>query len=1135
MQLLGRINARFGVQLPVRTLFEAPSAGQLCRHLEGKGAAKHPLQKRPAGARIPLSDAQRRLWFLDRMEAGNSGQYNMPVAFLLDGDLEYGALHKAVQSIVERHESLRTHFEEIEGEPEQVVDSSVAVALPVEDFSDLADEAKEQRVRQAMQRETSDGFDLRYGPVLRMRLLKLDEHRHIFLRTMHHIVSDGWSDEIFNRELEKLYTAYLNGSQIPLKPLPIQYGDYAIRQIRRKEEGVLDTELSYWKDQLAGIPEQLDLPADQMRPAVQSYRGAVLRKELTAELSASLRRLGAEERATLFMVLLAGFQLLLSRLSGQKDIVVGTPIANRNSPEMEELIGLFMNTLVLRTKLASDRTYRELLRQVREVCLAAYAHQEVPVEQLVSAVNPRRELSRSPLFQVMLNVLNYAQRPLQLEGIRVEQFEEDSAAQSKFDLTLYAVDRERIELILVYNRDLFFKDRMTGFLRQFELLLEHAVLLPDSKVGKYSLVDAYALQMLPDPAATLNGRTDRTVVDRFDRQASENGSLAAVVSPKGALSYSELERISRSLADLLVGEGIQGKVVAIYARRQAELIVSVLGASRAGAAFMILDAEYPALRLARYLELTQPAALLDCSGDPALPPEVEGALPAFCFLSKVRWNGVSLEVRSRKEVRTQETTELPSTHPGDRAHITFTSGSTGVPKAVVGTHAPLDHFIDWYQRRFDLGVRDRFAMLSGLGHDPLLRDILVPLSIGASVCIPEPHVALGEDLADWLSQQSVTVAHMTPSLLRAMQSCPSAGNLLSLRLVCLGGEPVTYGALERLRELAPQATIANFYGTTETPQATAYRIAEEGPSAGRRGLTVPIGRGIDDVQLLVLNEGKIQCGIGELGEIYVRTPYLAQGYFGDAKRTRERFLRNPFTRRAKDRIYRTGDFGRYSLSGEVEWGGRQDDQVKIRGFRIELGEIEAALRTHPQVRDAVVVAWEGEKDDRRLAAYVVSSGEGFDPEVLPAYLRERLPEFMIPTTMMQMEKLPLTPNRKLDRSALPAPEFVSPVTYRAPETPEEEVLCAIFAEVLAVDRVGIDDNFFELGGHSLLAIRLVSRIRARFGVEVGIRSLFMAPRVRQLAEAIDELLLTEIERSFKEDADASGENRTMAGALESGL
>ena len=644
-----RIRSVLGVELPIGEFFARPRLMDLAASLKNaKKTTLPPIWRADRCGSLPLSFAQQRLWFLDQLGAGASGQYNMSRAFRLRGQLDHNALEKAINTVVERHEVLRTHFIEVNGAPEQVIEPGALVEVPMEDLTGLEEEARQRHVLEILRREAIEPFDLRRGPVMRIKVLKLAQQEHILVRTMHHIVSDGWSEGVFDRECKVLYSAYSDGRENPFEPLTIQYADFATWQRRWAEEGALDEGLRYWKEQLAGIPDRLELPADQMRPAMQTYRGSSRSILLSKELSAALRRLGTEEGVTLFMVLLACFQLLLSRWSGQTDVVVGTPIVNRNLPELEELIGFFMNTLALRTRLASELTLRQLLQRVREVCLAAYKHQEVPFEQLVTVLNPERDLSRNPLFQVMLNVMNFPRRPFELEGIEIEMVKIANSAQSKFDLTLYAKDEERIPLTLVYNSDLFADGRMAEFLEQFESLLTQAVRFPEGRIGDYSLINSRWSAKLPDPTANLDGRVEETIVNLFARQALARRSQAAIIGPEGTCTYGELDEMSSCIARSLLQEGLTGEVVAVYARRNAALIHCLMGICKAGAIFLILDAEYPPLRVAQYLNLARPAAFLDCSGEQALPVGIEQTLQAIHLRTRMRWYGDHLEIPESK-------------------------------------------------------------------------------------------------------------------------------------------------------------------------------------------------------------------------------------------------------------------------------------------------------------------------------------------------------------------------------------------------------------------------------------------------------------------------------------------------------
>ena len=1103
--------------MPLRELFEQPTVARLATVIdrvrdEGRADSVPPLKPVERTEDLPLSLMQERLWFLEQLDPGNTS-YNMPSAVRLRGPLDVDALARSFQAVVDRHETLRTSFPSVQGQPRQAIAEKLEIQLPVIDLSGIPDERREAEVRRQADVEARTPFDLVSGPLFRTQLLRLGATEHVLLVTVHHIVSDGWSQHLLIQEVAALYEAFSQGQPSPLEPLSLQYADYAVWQRGYLAGESLERQLAYWTEQLGGAPASLNLPTDRPRPAVQSYRGASEGLQLSGELSEALRELSRRQGATLFMTLLAAFKVLLSRLSGQEDIAVGSPIAGRNRAEIEGLIGFFINTLVLRTDVSGNPTFEELLARVREVALGAYAHQDVPFEMLVKELQPDRDLSRTPLFQVFFNMLNLRQPSFKTGDLELEipsVFE----AESKFDLTMYASERDdgRIQFNLVYNADLFDRGRMVGMLDQFSQLLSQVVEDPDRNVFGFSLLTSVGKERLPDPTEAQQTAWHGAVQDRFSEHARRTPDEVAVRFGEQSLTYRQLDQWSNRLANRLIADGVRpGDVVAVYGARRPSLVCALLGTLKAGAAFAVLDANYPAARLIDCARIAAPRAWIRLQAAGPLPDALREFLDASL-------GGPCLELSDAPDGDQADPLSASSGDPpgvtvaaDDLAYLAFTSGTTGKPKAIQGTHRPLSHFFPWYCDRFDIRATDRFSMLSGLGHDPLLRDVFAPLWSGATICIPDSDDLSPAPLVDWMRRLEISVAHLTPA--HGQLLAPSASGaegassrIESLRYVFFGGDVLRYDDVSRFRRVAPSATVVNFYGATETPQAiSCYEVGAEHPASGAP--RVPIGRGIDDVQLLLVNASGTLCGVGEVGEIHVRTPYLSRGYLGDAALTDERFLTNPFSGREGDRVYRTGDLGRYLPDGNVEILGRSDDQVKIRGFRVEPQEVAAVLASHPEIAQAAVVAREDRSGEKQLVAYVVAEGED-EPKVegLRAFLGARLHESMVPAVFVPLPELPLTPNGKLDTRALPDPDSgrsMRDQAYVAPRTPTEELVAEIWSEVLHAERVGVHDNFFHLGGHSLLAVQVISRLRDAFDAEVPLRELFEQPTVARLATVID--------------------------------
>jgi amino acid adenylation domain-containing protein len=1057
---------------------------------------------------LPLSHGQERLWVLDQLRPGGV-DYLMPAAVRVHGELNVGVLRKSLGEIVRRHESLRTVFPSTDGVPyAMVADPGVAEIAEV-DLRDRAPAEREREARRLVEQNAREPFDLARGPLWRMKVLRLEEAEHVVLGAVHHIVFDAWSMGIFLHELVELYTAALEHRPPVLPSLRFQFADYVDWQKRRSASGNSTRNLNYWKAALGERVQPLDLPADRPYSADLPPGGDLQSLKLPAELCESLKALSHREGASLYMTLLAVFHLLLHRLTHQEEILVGTPVAGRDRTETESLIGFFVNTIVMRADFGKQQTFRELLQQVRETALGAYAHQDMPFEELVASVDPERDLNRAPLFQVFFNHLKMDLPQAEVPGLKSEWYG-DVIIESKFHMTLYVGERPKeLFLALVYNAQIFNQNRIRILLEQYQSLLEQVVKDSDCLVGQYSLVTPLAVPVLPDPTAPLDVRWTGSVQDAFLQQAARRPNAVAVSGPSGEWSYSELEQWSGRLAASLGRQGIgEGDVVAIYGHRSAPLVLALLGVLRAGAAFCILDPSYPASRLCRSLEAAQPKGWLEIPGAGKLPEPLRSMVDRKVGSCQFRLPRTAEEAR-RRDWATEPVPQNKS-RQDSLAYVTFTSGTTGDPKCILGTHGPLSHFLEWHCRNFELQQDDRFSMLSGLSHDPLLRDIFTPLWLGATLCIPEADEVLTPGyLAEWMHRQQITVSHLTPAL-GAFLAESATTELPSLQYAFFGGDLLTHRVAALLNRISPTARIVSFYGATETPQAMAWhsidaaQLAGCEQSAAASAQPVPIGNAIPDVQVLILNRAGIAVGPGEIGEIFIRTPYLTLGYANDEGLTRERFVVNPFTGRKGDRLYRTGDLGRYRPDGIVEFAGRADQQIKIRGYRVELGEIEAALTAHQSIRQCIAVAGEKQTEGHRLVAYLVpASTEPPSIQDLRDHLNTLLPDYMIPSAFVFIETVPLTPNGKVNRSALPAPDLSSvPVGYVPPRDEVERVMAKIWAEVLGVQKVGVWGNFFELGGHSLSATRLIARLRSAFQIDLPLKSIFLQPTIADMSKHI---------------------------------
>ncbi|HET7231076.1 MAG TPA: amino acid adenylation domain-containing protein, partial [Longimicrobium sp.] len=1082
-RVVSRVRQVFGVELPLRALFEGPTVGEMAVRVEEMRRAGLPVlppvvSVERAGA-LPLSFAQERLWFLDRLDPG-SATYNIPVAWRLGGALDGAALERALGEIVRRHEALRTTFAEVDGAPVQVVAPFAGFALPVEDLSALSDADREAAVRRRAGEEARRPFDLSAGPLFRAALLRLGGEDHVLLLSMHHIVSDGWSMDVLVRELSALFAAYREGGESPLPELAVQYGDYAVWQREQLEGEVLERQLSYWRERLSGAPELLEVPADHPRPAVQTYRGASVPVELSPELLERLQALGRSEGTTLYMTLLGAFQVLLSKYSGSEDIVVGSPIAGRTRKEVEELIGFFVNTLVLRTALSGDPPFRETLGRVREVTLGAYENQEVPFERLVEELQPERSLSHSPLFQVMFTLQNAGGGGSALPGLRVSGVGAELGS-AKFDLSLALAATARGLLgALNYNTDLFERSTVERMLGHLERVLEQVAADADVRLSRLDLLgEAERTLVLEEWNRTeTEYPTGRCIHELVEAQAARTPGAVAVVAEEAELTYGELNERANRLARHLVRLGVGSEArVGVCLERGIEMVVSLLAVLKAGGAYVPLDPAYPAERLAFTLFDSGVAVLLT---QESLRP----ALPVPDGVTVVSVDGAAAEIAA-------ESAGSPArgSAPRSLAYLIYTSGSTGVPKGVAIEHESAVTLLSWAAAVFTAEELSGVLAATSISFDLSVFEIFLPLSLGGRVIVVENALALPRSAA----ADQVRLVNTVPSAIAALLQ--SGGIPAGVRTVNLAGEPLRAELVDALYARGIDR-VYDLYGPSEDTTYSTWTLR-------RAGGPTTIGRPISNTRAYVLGAAMLPLPAGVPGELYLGGRGLARGYLGRPGLTAERFVPDPFSGERGARLYRTGDRARWRADGTIEYLGRLDAQVKVRGFRIELGEVEAAVRRHDRVRECVVVAREDQPGEKQLVAYVVG---GVETDALRAHLRQSLPEYMVPGAFVFLDALPLTPNGKLDRKALPAPELASAGhPYVAPRTPVEEVLAGIWAEVLRLERVGVEESFFELGGHSLLATRVISRVRDVFAIELPLRALFEGPTVAELAVRVEEM------------------------------
>jgi surfactin family lipopeptide synthetase A len=1030
---------------------------------------------------LPLSFAQQRLWFLDQLDPG-SAAYNIPCAVRLIGQLDVEALGRSLNEIIARHEILRTCFPSKDGEPRQEIREFCELQP---DFIDLkiSDEAERQEKQQDLLRtEARRGFDLWGGPLIRATLIRLAEDRHVLIVNMHHIVSDGWSIEVMVGEFTQLYEAFTEGRESSLKNLDIQYADYAIWQRAWLQGEILETQLQYWKEKLDGVAT-LELPTDRARPAAASDRGASESFRFPKEATMGLRQLSQREGVTLFISLLTGFHILLARYSGQSDIAVGTPIAGRNRREIEGLIGFFVNTLVMRVDLGGDPTVRELLGRVRESALGAYAHQDLPFEKLVEELQPNRSLNHTPLFQVMFAFQSAPLPVAQIGSVTAEVLEIEATA-SKFDLLLSLRDTGNdISGVVGYNSDLFNRSTIQRLIQHFQVLIQGLIAHPNQRFSLLPLMSETEKRML-----VWNWNKTETEFDRdicihqvIEGRAQEIPDATAVIFEHQRISYSELERRANQVASFLRRRGVGPEMrVGLMVERSIELVVWMIGILKAGGAYTPIDPAYPKLRR----ELIIEDSMLELIVSDQTMERLEG-LTQLILTQAVR-DEVERESPGRAE---------SGVTSGNLAYVIYTSGSTGRPKGVALAHRGVIALMKWAERAYSREELAGVLAATSICFDLSVYEILVALGLGGKVILGRSGVEMREEINSGEVVQLNTVPSLIEEVLREGELNPS------VKVVNLAGEALSRGLVEQVYKRSRVERVVNLYGPSED---TTYTTMEEEPRGSQERVT--IGRAIENTRIYIADEKGELTPIGVRGEIYIGSESLARCYIGNGWATGEQFVPEAWSGSHGERAYKTGDIGRYLDGGDIEYLGRKDHQVKIRGHRIELGEIESAINEHPLVEQVIVLAREDELGDKRLVGYVVGRQQLTNRQ-LREHLQSRLPDYMTPGAFVHLEKMPLTPNGKLDRKALPPPDAASVIDdYIAPATTTEITLAQIWANLLKIDPnvISASANLFELGGHSLLLAKLVSEIRNEFAVELPIREVMRWPQLNQIAEQIFE-------------------------------
>ena len=1077
-----------------------------------------PIERVSREGAVPLSFAQQRFWFMEQL-APDTFVNNLTIAFHLTGQLDVTVLEQSLGEMRRRHEILRTTFPLVDGKSTQAIDLDLTFTLPIVDLQELPAADREREARRQFTELAEQPFDLAQAPLLRVKLLRLAPAVHRTIVVMHHIICDGLSIEIFFQELAIIYTAFANHQPSPLVDRTIQYADFAVWQHQRLEGEILAFQVNYWQQQLGGILPILQLPLDRPRPPIQTTNGVFRRLELPQNLSTDLTALSQREGVTLFMTCLAAFQTLLYRYSGQEDMIVGTPISGRNRTEIEGSIGCFINTLVLRTNLEHNPSFQELLRRVQQVALGAYAHQDLPFEKLLEELNPDRDLSRSPLFQVMFIFEHTPSPNWEIPGVKVTPLEVHRKGISNFDLTLSLTETATgIQGGIEYNTDLFEPETIERMVGHFHTLLTGIVANPAQRIANLQLLTpAEQQQILVEWNQTQIDYPQLCIHQLFEAQVNRTPNAVAVICQDQQLTYQQLNRRANQLADRLHQMGVSAdRLVGICLERSIEMVVGLLGILKAGGAYVPLDPHYPSARLSYMLADAAVEILITRS-------------ELLSFLPTHQLQVVCLDPDWQTFAAYNSENLDRGVCPADLAYVLYTSGSTGQPKGVAIEHRNLVNFLNSMRHAPGLKPEDTLTAITTIAFDIAALELYLPLIVGAKVMVLPRAIAIDPDrLLDELSQSSqpTTIQRLKPPLVMQsppartkiphqlrqtlMQATPATWQMLltagwddrfPLKVLC-GGEALPDRLAQQI--LATGSELWNLYGPTETTVwSTIYRVAANKSVAHNSDAVVSIGRPIANTQIYILNKQLQPAPIGVPGEMYIGGAGLARGYLNRPELTAAKFIPNPFSTDASSRLYQTGDLARYSIDGKIEFLGRIDDLVKIRGFRIELGEIETALSQSSLVRQAVVIASTIAPDRQSLIAYIVPHRHCTPTTTeLRSFLSEKLPEYMMPAIFVLLENLPLTANGKIDRRALPLPDrpnLEPEATFIAPKDGLELQLIKMWERVLKIQSIGTSDNFFHLGGHSLLAVQLFAEIKKTCGQNLPLATLFQHPTIEQLA------------------------------------
>jgi amino acid adenylation domain-containing protein len=1097
MQVMARVRDSFSIDLPLQTLFQEPTIAGLSREIEStyqtqQGYQIPPIIPTEHSFYAPVSFAQQRMWFLQQFEP-NSATYNIPIVYRVSGLLEIASLEESLKALVKRHEILRTSFISANEQIVCAIAETISLAFTV---VNLEPETTPESLQQLIDTEIRQPFNLSKPPLFRVKILELTECDRVLIINFHHIIADGWSINIFMQELAELYQSSLQNNPISLKDLSIRYVDFAVWQRQWLQGEVLRSLANYWQQQLAEPLPILSLPTDRPRPLIQTFHGATQALSLSADLTAQIKNLAQKTATTIFMILLAAFQILLARYSGQTDIIIGSPIAGRHQVATESLIGLFVNSLAIRIDLSGNPTVDELLEKVRAVTLAAYTHQDLPLEQLIEALQIKRELSYAPLFQAMFTLLNTPSQPAKFsDDLELTPLWSHTGT-TKVDLTLGLQETGlEIEGVFEYNSDLFDTETIQRLIGHFQTLLAGIVSNPQQRIAELSILTAAEKQtiLIEWSQTRTEYPRDKTIAQLFEAQVEQNPTAIAVVYEDKQITYQELNQKANQLAHHLHKLGVESNTfVGICIERSIEMIVGLVAILKAGAAYVPIEANYPLERIDYMLVDAQVKYLLT---ENSLDGKFSDSQTQVIYLEH-EWETIAKESPEN----------LPSNTTADNlAYIIYTSGSTGEPKGVVVPHRAVNRLVI-NTNYIKLSPSDRIAQASNVAFDAATFEIWGALLNGAELIGMTKEVMLSpQKLASQIRQQQITTLFLTTALFNQIaKQLPDAFS--PLHNLLFGGEASDPKAVKEVLAQGAPDHLVHVYGPTENTTFSSWYLVE---SVDEWTTTIPIGKAIANSQMYILDLALNLVPIGVIGEIYVSGDGLAKGYLNRPELTTEKFINHSFSELESIKLYKTGDLGKYLPDGNIEILGRSDFQVKIRGFRIELGEIETALRQQEHVRETIVVAFDDDRGSKQLVAYVVSKIELLTSKELRSFLKEKLPDYMIPAFFVFLDKLPLTPNGKVDRRALPTPDLAIPSlesSFAPPSTPTENAIAAVWSEILKIEQVGIYDNFFELGGHSLIATQVMSRLPQMFSLDLPLSLLFELPTIAELADRIDTIL-----------------------------